>query len=337
MVADRLDEDEDPNSFDGVLLTLRDRPTAVKTAQRLIAAGAAVVDLTIECPDVALPRVISDHQEIGRIAAAHFVDRGFSHFAWFSTGWSNVHALRFKGFEEGTPGSTKVRKWKLSNLVANVAAAPKPIAALAYDDVDAARLVAACKSADCLVPHDVAIVGIGNDHFLCENQATPLSSVEQDLIRNAYEGAALLEKLISLPPTKRKLMARRKPLLIPPGNIVARASSDTLAHTNPTIRSALVFIQAQLGKPLGAREVAAGIAVSRSKLDHLFTAELHSSVGHEIRRQRLERAKSLLKDPSIPIFLIAEACGFCNSAYLTNVFRSATGLTPKAWRNLNSG
>ncbi|HNT88949.1 MAG TPA: hypothetical protein PKL84_13885, partial [Candidatus Hydrogenedentes bacterium] len=103
MMADRLEEDEDPGSYDGVLMTLRDKPAAVKTAKRLLASGVAVVDLTIERPDVRIPRVVSDHTEIGRIAAAHFAERGFTNFAWFSTGWSNVHALRMKGFENGCP------------------------------------------------------------------------------------------------------------------------------------------------------------------------------------------------------------------------------------------
>jgi len=335
MMADRLGEDEDPESYDGVLMTLRDRPAAVKTAKRLIASGVAVVDLTIERPDVRMSRVVSDHDNIGRIAAAHFAERGFTNFAWFSSGWSNVHSLRMKGFVDGCPEGTKVFKWKSPGLAETVAAAPKPIAVLSYDDVDAARLVAACRLAGCAVPQDVAVLGIGNDPFLCENQATPLSSVEQDLARSAYEGAALLERLMSLTPSKRRLAALRKPLLTPPGDVMARESSDTLAHANPIIRDALVFIHANLGKPFGSREVAEGIGIARSKLDHLFAAETHRSVGDEIRRQRLIRAKRLLKDPSVPIYLIAHACGFCNSAYLTNTFRRETGFTPKAWRQSN--
>jgi LacI family transcriptional regulator len=336
MVADRLGEDEDPRAYDGVLMTLRDKPAAVKAAKRLAASGVAVVDLTIECPDVPLPRVVSDHEEIGRIATDHFAERGFMNFAWFSSGWSNVHALRMKGFANRCPEGANVLKWESPGLAGTVAAAPKPIAVLTYNDVDAARLVAACRVAGCAVPQDVAVLGIGNDPFLCENQATPLSSVEQDLARNAYEGAALLEKLMSLSPSKRSAAGRRRALLTPPGNVMARESSDTLAHANPVIRDALVFIQAHLGKPFGSREVAEGIGIARSKLDHLFASEAHHSVGDEIRRQRLCRAKSLLKAPSVPIFLVAHTCGFCNSAYLTNTFRRETGLTPKAWRKQNT-
>ncbi len=335
MVADRLNDNEDPRDYDGVLMTLRDKPAAVRTAKRLIDSGVAIVDLTIERPDIPLPRVVSDHEAIGRIAAAHFAERGFTHFAWFSSGWSNVHALRMSGFVNGFPEGTKVLKWRSPKLVETIAAAPKPIAVLAYNDVDAARLVAACRTAGYAVPQDVALLGIGNDPFLCENQATPLSSVEQNLARNAYEGATLLEKLMSLTPSKRRLAATKKPRLTKPDGVVARDSSDTLAHANPIIRDALIFIHAHLEKPFGAREVAEGIGITRSKLDHLFTTEIHRSVGAEIRRQRILRAQRLLRDPSVPIYLVARACGFCNSAYLTNTFRRVTGLTPKAWRHSN--
>ena len=211
----------------------------------MIDSGVAIVDLTIERPDIPLPRVVSDHEAIGRIAAAHFAERGFTHFAWFSSGWSNVHALRMSGFVNGFPEGTKVLKWRSPKLVETIAAAPKPIAVLAYNDVDAARLVAACRTAGYAVPQDVALLGIGNDPFLCENQATPLSSVEQNLARNAYEGATLLEKLMSLTPSKRRLAAT-KTAPHEAGRCRRTGLSDTLAHANPIIRDALIFIHAHL-------------------------------------------------------------------------------------------
>ena len=40
-------------------------------------------------------------------------------------------------------------------------------------------------------------MGIGNDTVICENQAVPLSSVDHDLEKNGYEGAALLNRLMA--------------------------------------------------------------------------------------------------------------------------------------------
>jgi len=36
---------------------------------------------------------------------------------------------------------------------------------------------------------------------------------------------------------------------------------------------------------------------------------------------------------SLTVAEIARRTGYCNPAYLVNVFRDATGLSPKKWRN----
>lgn len=48
---------------------------------------------------------------------------------------------------------------------------------------------------------------------------------------------------------------------------------------------------------------------------------------------RLEEAKRLLRGSSLSVTEIARRTGYCNPAYLVNVFRNATGLSPKKWRN----
>ena len=335
MMEDRLLPDEDPRQYDGVLMTLRDTPEAVATARRLLRAKVPTVDLTIERPDVKLPRVVSDHAAIGRAAAAHFRERGFSSLAWFSSGWSNVHRLRYEGFRSGC--AAPPARWARDGLAAAIQDAPKPVGVLTYNDVDAARLVAACRKAGFAVPEDVAVLGIGNDTFLCKNQAVPLSSVEQDLQRNAYEGAELLDRLMSAAPSRRTAACRRAPRLTPPGDVVARASSDTLAHPHPLVRAALVQIRRNLDRSFGAPEIAAALGISRSHFDHLFVHETGHSVGKEILSQRLREAKRLLADTDLPIAAIARQTGFCNAGYLSNTFRRAVGLSPKAWRRNHAG
>ena len=79
-------------------------------------------------------------------------------------------------------------------------------------------------------------------------------------------------------------------------------------------------------------EIADGIGISRLRLDRLFAKELKISVGREIMRQRLVQAKLLLRNTDAPLTEIARQAGFCNAAYLANVFRRETGLTPGVWR-----
>ena len=86
--------------YDGILATLRADESTLAYVREARRRGIPVVDLTIQHPRIRLPRVISDHAAIGRLAGAHFRERGLSRAAWFSTGWSNVHRIRLGGFAE---------------------------------------------------------------------------------------------------------------------------------------------------------------------------------------------------------------------------------------------
>jgi len=309
---------------DGVIATLRHRSKRLDAVRKFRQAGIPVVDLTIECQRMNMPRVISDHFAIGRLGSEHFKERGFVNVAWFSSGWSEVHRRRYSGF--AADFGNHVPRLGLGNLRRKLADMPKPLGVLAYNDTDAAQVIYAARELSLNVPDDVSVLGIGDDPFLCENQSTPISSVRQDLVRGAYEGAALLQRLMDGAPEPPK------PLLVPPTGLTARVSTDTLAHPDPLVRAALVYINRHLGESFGAPEIAAAVGLSRNKLDHLFAKTLGHSVGKEILERRIARVKRMLSDAAVPIKDIAAECGFCNIAYLSNVFRKATGLSPRAWR-----
>ena len=316
--------------IDGALVSLRgrkDQQARVKVLQR---HNKPVVDLTIACPKVKLPRVISDHRALGALAARHFLERGFSNFAWYASGSSHVHDLRYTGFRKALKGFP-VPKLLAPN--SQLLTLPRPLAILAYDESDAARIIGECHAFRLDVPGDVAVMGIGNDPFLCENGDITISSVDQGLAPAAREACKLLDCLMDQSDNNNQSNnPNNRTILIPPVGIIPRASTETLAHPDPTIHAALVYIHQHLGKPFGSAEVSEGIGVARSTLDHLFTEKVGHSIGREILNQRILRAKRLLKDESTPLNAIARFCGFCNASYFTNTFRRETGLVPKAWR-----
>jgi len=339
---------------DGALVTLRGNEKTNRFVRNLVREGIPVVDLTFNHPEIKMPRVSGDHEAFGRLARAHFESLNFRYFAWFSTTWSHVHELRFRGFQTAGPPRRSARatsqplRWVLSELLKDcdlddwrrflrtigrrMREAPKPLAVLTYDDADAAKALSAALDAGLRVPEDVAILGIGNDTVICENQAVPLSSVNHDLDPNGYEGAALLDRLMSQP-NKASVQPTVAPtLLLPPRGIVIRKSTDTLASDDPLLSAALHEISKRLDTSFGAGEVAAALKVSRTRLDGLFAEKFARPVGKEIVRQRIERAKRLLAETDEPMKRIAALCGFCNAGYFTNSFRIATGQTPKAWK-----
>ncbi len=329
MLDDRLTGGISDWRGDGVIATLRSHSSRLASIRKLRRLGIPVVDLTVECKRLKLPRVISDHSAIGRLGGEHFKERGFDNVAWFSSGWSEVHRRRYAGFGEAF--AAKVPRIGQRNLRRRLKECQKPIGILAYNDTDAAQVVYAARELGLNVPDEVSVLGIGDDPFLCENQSTPISSVRQDLARGAYEGAALLQRLMD------GAKEPKEPVLIPPTGLTSRASTDTLAHPDPYVRAALVYINRNIGKSFGAPEIAASLGITRHKLDHLFAEKIGHSVGAEIYSRRIARVKHMLENPSITVNAIAAECGFCNVAYLSNVFKKETGLSPRAWREKLKG
>ena len=344
-ILDRIARQPKGWNGDGVLVTLRDNPEIVAFVKSLRRRKIPVVDLTFNHPEMHIPRVSGDHAAMGRLAQEHFTERNFHHFAWFSTNWLNIHKLRYTGFANSSAPPhlhSPTRRWVFSEeapperlddfawfdrwLGKKLREAPKPLALLAYDDADAARALGACLAAGLSVPEDVAILGIGGDRLICENQPVPISSIEHDQGRTGYEGAELLDKLMDggKPP--------RKPILIPPRGITVRASTDSIAATSPIVRKSLEYIRLHIGETFGLTQIADAVGASRATLSRLFEKGLGRTVGAEILRQRLSIAKKLLKENTLSISEIAFRTGFCNPAYFTNTFRQATGQTPKAWR-----
>ncbi len=340
-ILDRLARQPRGWKGDGALVTMRSNPAIVDFVKSLKRHGIPVVDLSLNHPEIKVPRVSGDHFAMGRLARAHFAERNYRNLAWFSTNWLNVHRLRYDGFVAG--GEGEVMRWVFEEevepshlddytlfeqwLAAKIRSAPRPLGLLAYDDADAARALGACLSAGFSIPEDVAIMGIGGDRLVCENQSVPITSVEHDQGRTGYEGAELLDSLMNgaKPPSA--------PILIPPRGITVRESTDFIAAKSPIVRKALEYIRTNLDQSFGLTQVADAIGKPRSTLNRIFTAELGRTIGEETLRQRLERAKKLITMHAYSMAEIAYKTGFCTPAHFTNTFKAATGRTPKEWQS----
>ena len=344
MIADRLSRLPEGWTGDGALATVRGGPAVLDFVRTLRRRRIPVVDLTFDHPEIRIPRVSGDHVACGRLAAEHFLERHFRHAAWFSTVWSHSHALRFEGFRGvwAARGDAEPARWVLAealapkdfdnwvragrhlgNLLKN---APKPLAILGYDDADAARVEAAARDAGLSVPEEIAIIGIGDDRLVCDYQPVPLSSVNHDLARIGYEGAALLERIMDGKPPPPQ------PILVPPAGIVARASTDLFAAESPVLRQALIWIRDHLGTSFGVSQLADALRVPRRTLDRLFATELSTTAGRETLRQRLVQARVMLQAHVLSISEIASQTGFSSPAHLSHAFKAAFGLSPREYR-----
>ena len=339
-IADHLTHSFDGWRGDGALVTLRDDPGMLSYVRRLRRQGVHAVDLSLTRPDVKMPRVAGDNAAIGRMAAEHFKLKRYKNAAWFSTGWGNQHELRYAAFSEAMEGNCEKWAWALASrktgaddwnalsrwLANKLSHAPRPLAVFCFDDADASRVESAAIESGLSVPSDVAVLGVGDDTVICENQAVPISSVQHDIHRIGYSGAALLERLMNggKPPNN--------PLLIKPTGVTERASTDALAISSDIVRRVRDIYMDALANPPSTAQLAERLGVSRAALDRAFAGDIGLSPSKMLMRLKIDEAKRLMASTDLTLAEIANQLGFCNPAYFTNIFRDSEGIAPKEWR-----
>jgi LacI family transcriptional regulator len=313
-------------------------------ATSLRKANSPVVNVSgIALPKVNFPRVASDQNAAAALAAKHFLEKGFRHFAYFSPmGIQYVadhhaafaRALAKAGFDcpvfEVPALVGAVPDWNLdtSRVEQWLHSQPKPLAVLAWNAYSARELLQACTHAGIAVPREVAVLSGGDDELFCEIATVPISAVQLGTEAIGYQAAALLDWIIRHP--------GRTPVMdtkVPPRGIRERLSTDTMAAADEGMAKALRFIRASVGDVIQVDDVARHAGLCRRSLEQRFRSLLGYSPATEIRRVRIARAVDLLRTTNLSVSTIAEKTGFSSSEYMSAVFRARLGMTPTAIRS----
>ena len=207
-----------------------------------------------------------------------------------------------------------------------------PVGVLAVHDYRARVLVDECVRLGLDVPHDVAVLGVGNDLTACEFCQPSLSSVSPAGRQIGYEAAAFLDRLMAGQPVPKR------DLSIPPDGVVPRRSTDTLAVDDPNVSAAVHYMQDHLDEVFGIERVMKQVAVSRRRLHEQFQRLLNYTPYGYLCHLRVERAKLLLAVPGpFKLRTIAVACGFSSPARFRLVFQRLTGMTPAEYHRKHRG
>lgn len=278
-------------------------------------------------------RVENDDLAVGRIGAEHLLARGFRHFAFYNDvpeRWGMRRRDGFLGRIESAGHSVAVlsgpKDEHNTDLIQRLRELPHPLGVMLAHDQSAIRFIAACREAGRRIPEDIAIVGVNDDEFLRGICDPPLSTIPLPTYRIGYEAASLLAKLMSrapMPPWS---------IVIPPGELIVRKSSDTLATTDQLVIDAVRYIREHLSSGVGTKEVASAMKVSRTTLDTRFTAAVGRSAAAEIRRERLETARQLLATTDLPMPDVARRSGFSSGRQLSESFRHFENQSPSSYR-----
>ncbi|MCS7305652.1 MAG: XylR family transcriptional regulator [Thermoguttaceae bacterium] len=324
---------------DGIIAHLVDG----RFAKQILRLGKPVVDTGCVLQGLNVPVVDVDHEAVGRLAAEHFLERGYRHYGFYGSGTAYYSRLREASFRnqiekagftvsschvEYLPRLVGPISWKRvdQQLRRWLEGLPKPVAILADHDVAAHDLANACQQMGLRVPEQVAILGVDNDELECQLAFPPISSVAIPAERIGYEAAWVLDRmLLGHPPPA-------KPLFLPPLRVVARQSTSILAVEDPLVAEALYIIRNNVDRRLKVAELANQLVIRRRALEAKFRQILGRSVLQEIHHARIEYAKQLLSETDWKLAQIARRCGFSTPQRLSVVFQKVAGMTPTEYR-----
>jgi len=98
------------------------------------------------------------------------------------------------------------------------------------------------------------------------------------------------------------------------------------------VDEAAAMIDRSFPAPLRLATLARRVGVGSSRLAQEFRRHKGCSVKDYVRRRRVEFARKVIGETSVPICAVAIEAGFADQAHLTREFRRALGVTPAAFR-----
>lgn len=313
----------------------------VKMAESLAQSGFPVIFAQHNRESYApSPAIITDSAAIGHMAAEHFLDRGFQHFAYCGLDdfiWSRRRARCFAerieraGFSVDVyqqPAARSKRAWRgEQDLIARwLRSLPTPVALMCCNDDRALQVIEACKLADLYVPDHVAVLGVDNDVLVCDLADPPISSIALNTEAAGHEAARLLDRLMK----GGKLTGQT--VWVRPTHIATRMSTDMLAVTDSEVAAAVRFIRRNPNRLKQVNDVVRATNISRRVLEKRFKAILRHSVYQEIRRVRVNYIIQLLLGTDMSVTEIAARSGFEGVEHIARYFRKETGMSLRVYR-----
>ncbi len=105
-----------------------------------------------------------------------------------------------------------------------------------------------------------------------------------------------------------------------------------LGVQNTKILSIIELMEANLTEPLNLPEIASYAGLSRRQIERLFRQHMGRSPARYYLELRLDRARHLLAQSSLPVVEVAVACGFVSASHFSKCYRELYARSPQQER-----
>jgi LacI family transcriptional regulator len=196
----------------------------------------------------------------------------------------------------------------------------RPAGLLCASDHLAALAIAAAGEESLRVPHDLAVIGVGNARLESIHAGMGISSMEEPHGEIGRLAATAMAELLH-------------------GGNPTSVSVDPLLHERESsLRSgsgmvrALAWLRSHPSSTVTAGELARMAGMSRRSFEMAVKNAKGSSPGRILREKRRARAEELLKGTELPVATVGRECGYPDAAAFSAAFRRWNGMPPREFR-----
>jgi len=167
---------------------------------------------------------------------------------------------------------------------------------------------------------------IDRDRYTCAGGTAPLDMMLCDIgSRHGGELATRISEQFMCERIRNQHDRQRVPL------------TQRIGASQPKLAEAVLLMEANIEEPMTLDELSYHVGVSRRQLERLFQRYLHCVPTRYYLELRLERARQLLLQTSMPIVDIALACGFISAPHFSKCYRETYSLPPRDERRRAAG
>ena len=105
-----------------------------------------------------------------------------------------------------------------------------------------------------------------------------------------------------------------------------------LGIAHPKLLAVIALMEESLEEPLTCSELAVAVGLSARQLERLFKKYLNDAPKHYYLQLRLNRARHLLRQTSLPVLGVALASGFISASHFSKCYREHFKYTPSEER-----
>ena len=113
---------------------------------------------------------------------------------------------------------------------------------------------------------------------------------------------------------------------------VEEPAPESEAAGSFVVKAAMAYLEEHCTEHIALKDVAAHVFVSQWHLSKLINRHLNKNFFDILNHLRIQKARELLRDPSLKVHEVAERVGFADVAHFSKNFKRLTGKSPVEYR-----